>query len=94
VDICGFSGMLLVVGVEFLLRMKVSMSGWGGVSGLLSTRIWLFDANSSILELVDDISLVFRTFSGGGKSNYWYICLVAGLLQYREESKSCLLVWG
>jgi hypothetical protein len=35
VDICGFSGMLLVVGVGFLLRMKVSMSGWGGVSGLL-----------------------------------------------------------
>ena len=89
VDICSFSGMLLVVGVEFLLRMKVSVSGWGGVSGLLS-RIWLFDANGSILEFVDDISLVFRTFSGG-KSNYWYICLVAGLVQYREEWKSCLL---
>ena len=44
----------------------MSMSGWGGVSGLLS-RIWLFDANGSILVFVDDISLVFRTFSGGGR---------------------------
>jgi hypothetical protein len=56
--------MLLVVGVGFLLRMKVSMSGWGGVSGLLS-RIWLFDANGSILEFGDDILLVFRRFSEG-----------------------------
>ena len=64
VDICGFSGMLLVVGVGFLLRMNVSMSGWGGVSGLLS-RIWLFEANGSILEFVDDISFVFRRFSEG-----------------------------
>ena len=64
VDICGFSGMLLVVGVEFLLRMKVSMSGWGGVSGLLS-RIWLFNANGSIVVFGDDISLVFRRFSEG-----------------------------
>lgn len=29
-----FSVMLLVVGVEFLLRMNVSVSGWGGVSGV------------------------------------------------------------
>ncbi|MBE9188609.1 hypothetical protein IQ270_29255 [Microcoleus sp. LEGE 07076] len=53
-----FSVMLLVVGVEFLLRMKVSVSAcWGGVSESLS-RIWWFAGNSSMLVFVEDVSLV------------------------------------
>jgi hypothetical protein len=66
VDVCDFSGMLLAVGVEFLLRMKASISAcWGGNSELLS-RIGLFSGNSSILEFGEDVSLVIRRFFGGG----------------------------
>ena len=32
VDVCGFSAMLLIVGVECLLRMKLSMSAVLGTS--------------------------------------------------------------
>ena len=63
VDVCGFSAMLLIVCVGFLLRMKASMSAcWGGFSGL-SSRILLFDRNTYMLDFVD-ISLVARRFVG------------------------------
>lgn len=46
VDVCGFSARLLIVGVEFLLRMKLSMSAvLGTFSGLLS-RVGVFTDNS------------------------------------------------
>ena len=65
VDVCGFSGMLLVFGVESLLRMKASISAcWGEFSGFLS-RIWLFDDDSSMLEFVEDVSFVVRRLFGG-----------------------------
>jgi hypothetical protein len=74
VDVGGFSGMLLVVGVESLLRMKASISAClAGVSGLLS-RIGLFSDNSSMLEFVEDISLVIRRFFGGVRVIIGRIC--------------------
>lgn len=61
VDACGFSAMPLIVGVVFLLRMKLSRSSfWETTSGLLSS-IELVLAESSILD-VDDVWLVVRRF--------------------------------
>ena len=46
VDVCAFSGMLLIVCVEFVLRMKLSMSVFVAIfSGLLS-RVGVFTDNS------------------------------------------------
>lgn len=46
VDVCGFSAMLLIVDVEFLLRMKLSMSAVVAISSGLFSRVGVFSDNS------------------------------------------------
>lgn len=46
VDVCGFSAMLLIVGVEFLLRMKLSMSAFVAIFYGLLSRVGVFSDNS------------------------------------------------
>ena len=46
VDVCGFSAMLLIVDVEFLLRMKLSISAFVAISFGLFSGVWLFPDNS------------------------------------------------